>query len=241
MSLIALVGDVFANSYPTVEEADLYFSDRTHAEIWDDVESKPALLVTCSRMLDWYGKWKGFKTDNAQGMDWPRADAIREDGAIIPSDELPPELKIAVFERHHDKGFHSIGFIKGIGIKSGAIASTVAHDSHNLIVIGTDNESMMKIANFMKIKGGGMAAYTKNKTVYFPLPIAGLMSTDPIEKIVENYSAVKEAAQEMGSSNENVFMTMSFMALPVIPHLKITDMGLIDVDNFQPIDLIIQN
>ncbi len=159
----------------------------------------------------------------------------------IEADPSRDLLKIAVFERHHDKGFHSIGFIKGMGIKSGAIASTVAHDSHNLIVIGTDDESMMKIANFMKIKGGGMATYTKDETVYFPLPVAGLMSTDPIEKIVENYSAVKAAAREMGSPNENVFMTMSFMALPVIPHLKITDVGLIDVDNFQPIDLIIQN
>ena len=146
-------------------------------------------------------------------------------------------LKIAVFERHHDTGFHSVGFIKGIGIKHGAIASTVAHDSHNLIIIGTDDESMMNVANFMKTKGGGMATYSKNKIVHFPLHVAGLMSTDPIEKIVENYSAVKAAAREMGSPNENVFMTMSFMALPVIPHLKITDVGLIDVDKFQPIDL----
>ena len=150
-------------------------------------------------------------------------------------------LKIAVFERHNDTGFHSIGFIKGIGIKSGAIASTVAHDSHNLIVIGTDDESMMQVANFMKKNGGGMVAYTKDKIVHFPLPIGGIMSTDPIEKIVEDYSAVKAAAQEMGSPNQNVFMTMSFMALPVIPHLKITDMGLIDVDQFHPIDLILEN
>ena len=160
---------------------------------------------------------------------------------LIEADLSRDLLKIGVFERHHDTGFHSLGFIKGIGIKSGAIASTVAHDSHNLIIIGTDDESMMQVANFMKIKGGGMATYTKEKVVYFPLPVAGLMSTEPIEKIVENYTAVKAAAREMGSPNENVFMTMSFMALPVIPHLKITDAGLIDVDKFHPIDLILEN
>ncbi len=146
-------------------------------------------------------------------------------------------LKIAVFDRHHKTGSHSIGLIKGIGIKKGAIASTVAHDSHNLIIVGTDDECMAKIANIMRERGGGMASLKNDILTYFPLPIAGLMSSDPIEKIVENYNNVKKSAREMGSSLENVFMTMSFMALAVIPEIKITDMGIVDVNSFKLIDL----
>ncbi len=151
-----------------------------------------------------------------------------------PDDDI---LKIAVFDRHHKTGSHCIGLIKGIGIKNGAIASTVAHDSHNLIIVGTDDESMAKVANIMRERGGGMASLNNDTLTYFPLPIAGLMSSDPIEKIVENYNNVKKSARDMGSSLENVFMTMSFMALAVIPEIKITDMGIVDVNSFKFINL----
>ena len=146
-------------------------------------------------------------------------------------------LKIAVFDRHHKTGSHSIGLIKGIGIKKGAIASTVAHDNHNLIIVGTDDESMAKIANIMRERGGGMASLKNNNLTYFPLPIAGLMSSEPIENIVENYNNVKKSARDMGSSLENVFMTISFMALAVIPEIKIIDMGIVDVNSFKLIDI----
>ncbi|MHA1561420.1 MAG: adenine deaminase C-terminal domain-containing protein, partial [Promethearchaeota archaeon] len=146
-------------------------------------------------------------------------------------------LKIAVFDRHHKTGSHSIGLIKGIGIKNGAIASTVAHDNHNLIIVGTDDVSMAKIANIMRETGGGMASLKNDTLTYLPLPIAGLMSLEPIEKIVENYNNVKKSARDLGSSLENVFMTMSFMTLAVIPEIKITDMGIVDVNSFKLIDL----
>ncbi|MHA1674386.1 MAG: adenine deaminase C-terminal domain-containing protein, partial [Promethearchaeota archaeon] len=147
-------------------------------------------------------------------------------------------LKIAVFERHHDTGYHSVGFIQGLGIIKGALASTVAHDSHNLIIAGTNDADMAKLANYMRKHGGGMAAIYNEKIVHFPLQIGGLMSLDPLETIVSNYNAVKEAAKQMGSHLDNVFMTLSFMALPVIPAIKITDVGLIDVEKFELIDLI---
>jgi len=149
-------------------------------------------------------------------------------------------LKIAVFDRHHNTDSHSIGLIKGIGIKKGAIASTVAHDSHNLIIVGSDDDSMAKIANIMRERGGGMASLAQDNLTYFPLPIAGLMSSDSIERIVENYNNVKKAARNMGSSLENVFMTLSFMALAVIPEIKITDMGIVDVRSFELIDLFVK-
>lgn len=144
--------------------------------------------------------------------------------------------KIAVIERHKATGSYSLGFVEGLGIKKGAVASTVAHDSHNLIVAGVDNESMAKATNFLSEKGGGMVTIV-DKIDYFPLKIGGLMSTSRIEKVVEEYRNIKEATKRVGSSLENTFMTMAFLALPVIPKLKITNRGLVDVDKFEIVSL----
>jgi len=144
--------------------------------------------------------------------------------------------KIAVIERHKATGSYSLGFVEGLGIKKGAIASTVAHDSHNLIVAGVDDESMAKATNFLSEKGGGMVIIA-DKIDYFPLKIGGLMSTSRIKKVVEEYRNIKEATKRVGSRLENTFMTMAFLALPVIPKLKITNRGLVDVDKFEIVSL----
>jgi len=144
--------------------------------------------------------------------------------------------KIAVIERHKATGSYSLGFVEGLGIKKGAIASTVAHDSHNLIVAGVDDESMANATNLLSEKGGGMAVIA-DKIYYFPLNIGGLMSTSKIEKVVDEYRNIKEATKRVGSSLENTFMTMAFLALPVIPKLKITNRGLVDVDKFELVSL----
>lgn len=159
--------------------------------------------------------------------------------AFITGDVNQDISKIAVFERHHDTGHYSVGFIQGLNLKSGALASTVAHDNHNLIVMGNSDEEMAALVNFMHKEGGGMATLYKGEITHFPLQIGGLMALDPIDQIIEQYSKVKTVAKTMGTSAENIFMTLSFMALAVIPSLKITDVGLIDVDAFQPIDLIL--
>ncbi len=154
----------------------------------------------------------------------------------LRSDPGKDVVKIAVIERHNGIGSFSLGFVKGLGIKKGAIASTVAHDSHNLIVAGSDEESMVRAVNLLCEQGGGMAVVA-DRIDYFPLEIAGLMSTSNIEKVVEDYTKIKKAARNLGSPLENAFMTMSFLALPVIPKLKITNRGLVDVDKFQFVDL----
>lgn len=144
--------------------------------------------------------------------------------------------KIAVIERHKGTGSSSLGFVKGLGLKKGAIASTVAHDSHNLIVTGINDEFMAKAVNFLSEKGGGMVVVA-DRIDYFPLEIAGLMSTSTVEKVVNDYKNIKKAVRNLGSPLENTFITMSFLALPVIPKLKITNRGLVDVDKFQFVDL----
>lgn len=146
-------------------------------------------------------------------------------------------IKIAVFERHHATGSHSISFVKGLGLKRNAAASTVAHDSHNLIVAGTDEKSMARAANHLIRNGGGMVAVDDEQIFYLPLKIGGLMSLDTIEEVVENYKSAQDGAKALGTDLQNFFMTLSFLALPVIPELKITDKGLVDVNKFEIVPL----
>jgi len=154
----------------------------------------------------------------------------------IKADPEKDLVKIAVIERHRGTGSYSLGFVQGLGLRKGAIASTVAHDSHNLIVAGADDESMARAIHLLSEKGGGMAAIAE-KTDYFPLKIAGLMSTSKIEKVVDDYRRIKNAVKSTGSPLDNAFMVLSFLALPVIPRLKITNRGLVDVEKFQFVDL----
>lgn len=156
---------------------------------------------------------------------------------IMPDAERDIAM-ISVFERHHATGSHSTGFVHGLGLKKGALASTVAHDSHNLVIVGYDPAEMARLGNHMMKRGGGIAVSDGEAIHHLPLEIAGLMSTGDIESVISRYSMVREAARKLGSPLKNVFMTMSFLSLPVIPELKITDMGLVDVNMFSFVPLV---
>lgn len=160
-----------------------------------------------------------------------------EDGMAV-SDTSRDLLKMAVIERHRASANIGKGFIKGIGLKRGAIAGTVAHDHHNLVVIGADDTSMETAVRQTVKMGGGLVA-TEGEHVHaaLPLPIAGLMSDQPITKVRQAIDKLTEAAQAMGTTHKDPFMTMSFMALEVIPKLKLTDVGLVDVEQFKIVDL----
>lgn len=149
-------------------------------------------------------------------------------------------LKMAVIERHTANGNVGKGFIQGFGLKRGAIAGTVAHDHHNLVVIGVDDASMMAAARAVASMDGGLVAVDGETVVaQLPLPIAGLMSDQPVEKVREAMENLLEAAAELGSTMHDPFMAMSFMALEVIPNLKLTDIGLVDVQEFKPVSLFV--
>ncbi len=149
-------------------------------------------------------------------------------------------LKIAVIERHAHTGAHAVGFVKGIGLRAGAIASSVAHDHHNIVVIGADDRSMHTAVRALAQTHGGMSAATGDQVIsLLPLPIAGLMSDQPIEKVRDQMDELLRAAHQLGSTLHDPFMAMSFLALAVIPQLKITDQGLVDVVKFQKIPLFI--
>lgn len=147
-------------------------------------------------------------------------------------------VKIFVIERHSGSGSIGKGFIKGLGLKRGAIGGTISHDSHNMIIAGMDDASIFKAARHLnKIKGGLVFAVGDEIILDLPLPVAGLMSDRDAEYVIEKLRAFEELFEREGLTNRSPLMTLSFMALPVIPSLKITDAGLIDVDRFAPVDL----
>jgi adenine deaminase len=150
-------------------------------------------------------------------------------------------LKIAVIDRHANTGAHTVGFVKGVGLRQGAIASSIAHDHHNLVVIGADDASMMTAARAIAKTGGGLSvAHKQTVLAQVPLPIAGLMSDQPIETVRAQMDEVLSAAHNLGATLHDPFMAMSFLALAVIPELKITDQGLVDVTKFQKVPLFVE-
>ena len=147
-------------------------------------------------------------------------------------------LKIMVFERHKATGNIGKGFVKGFGLKSGAIASTVAHDSHNMIVVGTNDADMQIAATELVKTQGGKVVVNNGKVVsILPLPIAGLMSDKPFETVLQECHDLKDGVKQIGCNLEDPFMTMAFLSLSVIPDIKITDKGVFDVNAFKFIDI----
>jgi adenine deaminase len=209
-----------------------------------------------------------FALPNAMNVDWNKVDLtipaagddVRVIGAIenqLVTDHLVMEtkrenglavadverdmLKMAVIERHQRTGNVGKGFIRNFGLQRGALASSVAHDHHNIVVIGADDASMLAAARAVAAMNGGLAAADGNQVLaQLPLPVAGLMSDEPIEQVRAQFDAVLAAAHRLGSTLHDPFMAMSFMALEVIPHLKLTDIGLVDVDKFEPVPLFVE-
>ncbi len=162
----------------------------------------------------------------------------RVEGGEVVSDPSRDLLKIAVVERHTGSGRVGLGLVVGFGLRRGAMAGTVAHDHHNLIVVGVDDVSMHAAASAVAEAGGGLAVAEGDEVrALLPLPVGGLMSPSPIETVRKGLDDVVASARSLGSTLHDPFMAMSFVGLEVIPHLKITDHGLIDVDRFRPVAL----
>ena len=162
-----------------------------------------------------------------------------EDGHAVPDPENDL-LEIAVAERHRGSGRLGKGFVRGVGLKAGALAGTFAHDHHNLVVIGADHLSMATAARAVAEAGGGLAVARDGYVrALLPLPIAGLMSAEPVELVRERMDELLAAARELGSTLHDPFMAMSFLTLEVIPSLKITDLGLVDVERFERVPLFV--
>ena len=147
-------------------------------------------------------------------------------------------LKLAVVERHRATGGMGLGFVRGFGLKRGALASSVAHDSHNIIAVGCSDGDLFAAVKAVERMNGGLAAVCNGELLAgLPLPIAGLMSDQPLAGVARGWEEMRRAARDLGSVPEEPFMVLSFLALPVIPELKLTDQGLVDVNLFRHIPL----
>ena len=160
------------------------------------------------------------------------------DGVFIPNLKLD-QLKLAVIERHHNIHSIGLGIVKGFGLKQGAVATTIAHDSHNAIVLGTnDLDMMIAIQALQDIQGGLVVVNEGRLLASLPLPVAGLMTQVPLDEAVQSLFELHEALHSIHPTLDfHLFLTLSFLSLPVIPSLKLTDTGLFDVTTFQHISI----
>ncbi len=159
-----------------------------------------------------------------------------EDGFVVPDEKLGV-AKIAVVDRY-GKGKHiGLGFVKGFGLKRGAIASSVSHDSHNCVCIGMNDKDMLSAIKRVGELQGGFVVVDGGVRAELPLPVAGLISDLPYEEVVDKLKKVNESVKELGMEIEHPFTSLSFLTLPVIPELKITDFGLVDVSKMELVDL----
>jgi len=162
-----------------------------------------------------------------------------KDGYVV-SDIENDVLKIAVVERHKRTGRVGVGLVKGFMLKQGAFGTSVAHDAHNIIVVGTNDEDMfVAVKEIIKLQGGLVVVNNKRVLGNLPLPIAGLMSNLPLNEVANRIKNLEEILKNMGVMMKSPFMTLSFLALPVIPELKITDLGVIDVNKFKIVEVFL--
>jgi adenine deaminase len=168
------------------------------------------------------------------------ADLPVEDG-LVGMDRAADICQIAVVERHRGTGGVTNGFVSGFGYSEDcAMASTVAHDSHHMIVVGTDKADMAMAANILAEKGGGVVMVSKGREIALvEMPIAGLMSDERAEIVAEKAAGLTEAMRQMGCTLNNAYMQHSLLALVVIPELRISDVGIIDVRKFEKVDLFV--
>ncbi|EMA43208.1 adenine deaminase [Halococcus saccharolyticus] len=172
----------------------------------------------------------------------------RSEGVLRP-DTDEDVLSLAVIERHGAGGGVGRGFVHGLGLDRGAVGSTVAHDAHNVVVAGTSHEAMARIANHLREIGGGVAAYDpesgaadaeEDGMTALSLPVAGLMSDEPLETVAEEFGAVEDAAREIGLDHDGGIMELSFLSLEVIPELRLTNNGLVDVVSMEYVDAVVE-
>lgn len=163
-----------------------------------------------------------------------RTERVRKSGRTVMPDVERDLLKAAVLERHRATGNIGKAIVKGFGLKRGALASSVAHDAHNIVAVGVTNEDILQAVNEVaKLQGGLVACADGNVIASLALPVAGLLSLEPAEEVARQHKKVEQAACSLGTLPPAPFAILSFLALPVIPELRLTDLGLVDVTTFQ--------
>lgn len=166
--------------------------------------------------------------------------SLKVQDGIVKSDIEQDILLVGVYNRYQQNSKPSLGFVKGFGLKKGAIASSVAHDSHNIVFVGCDTASIFHAVKAIIEAKGGISCYDGSQTHVMELPVAGLMSVKDANTAAQEYEKLDKVTKQIGSRLSAPFMTLSFIALPVIPDLKITDKGLFDVTTFQFANVLVK-
>ena len=157
-------------------------------------------------------------------------------GVIVPDTERDI-LKLAVVERHRASGNIGLGLVSGFGLKKGALASSIAHDSHNIVCVGTSDEDMFNaVKEIERLNGGLVVTAGGGVLASLALPVVGLLSEEPLEVVANGLERLEELAADLGSGLPSPFAALSFLALPVIPELRLTDLGMVDVNQFRLIE-----
>jgi adenine deaminase len=235
-----VIEDVYSRGVLSAHQGDLLPQIKTPAPV-----NLPPTIHINSRRIDFSIPVEGdrmrvIEIVPDQLITHQRIEQIPVKNNATVSDPSRDLLKIAVIERHKGTGNMGRGYVKGMGLKHGALASSVAHDSHNIIVVGTTDAEMRLAVEAVVQMGGGLAAISGTKILAkLALPIAGLMSLEPVSRVRDQLDSLIGIAHELGSNLKDPFMTLSFLALPVIPELKLTDMGLIDVNKFEVVPLFV--
>src|SRR5258706_3975039 len=169
-----------------------------------------------------------------------RIETPRTENGLVVSDVDRDILKLVVVERHRATGNVGVGFVRGFKLKAGALGSTVAHDAHNVVVVGTNDPDIARVIEELeKMKGGQVAVEQGEVKAALALPIAGLVSDRPLEEVMKRIADLNAAAHALGCDLEAPFMSLSFLSLSPIPELKLTDQGLIDAVKMQPTSLFV--
>ncbi len=208
-------------------------------EIWDTIKIKP--ITEKDFQLPAGNLFRVIKLVPGQIITEEKIKKLRVekgDTADLVAEGL---VKIAVLERHHYTGNIGLGLLEGLGLRRGALATSVAHDSHNILVAGVDDGDMVNAVQEIERIGGGLVVVDGGRILEsLPLPIAGLMSEKPVGEVAAQLQKVEAAAGSLGVAIDSPFMALSFLALPVIPALKITDKGLFDSRRFRPVPLVVE-
>ena len=163
-----------------------------------------------------------------------RTERVKVTDGVVVSDTERDILKLVVVERHRATGNIGVGLVTGFGLKRGALASSVAHDSHNIIAVGTDDKDIFAaVKEIERLQGGLVVAAGGKVLTSLALPIAGLLSDEPLEVVANKMEGLEQLARDLGTRLPSPFATLSFLALPVIPELRLTDLGLVDVNEFR--------
>jgi len=216
----------------------LFSLPHTPPELTDTVHIKPltteSLSLRAKRSNLTEGTHLVIEIVPGQIVTKKRVEKVRVvDGIVLPDLERDI-LKLVVVERHKASGNIGLGLVKGFGLKKGVLASSIAHDSHNIVAVGTNDFDILRaIEGIEKLQGGLVVCANEEILASLPLPIAGLLSPEPVEVVVTQFEEVERAAASLGNVAPAPFSILSFLALPVIPELRLTDLGLVDVDKFK--------